>query len=1104
MITSNQQKLLNRFRVSKKAFLLLAFLFVLAAGAQTIALQATATPETCAGNGTLTFSTTGSPQQGTVNYKIYKLPNTTTAIYNGPAGTLSGQQAGNYKVVATYTVNSTPQTDEATVEIQNQVVFFSFTAQATDALCGNDGIINVIATTGTAVTYQIISGPVTAPPQASGIFRGLPPGFYMVKATDACGSAPVVSLNVFSKAPVLSLSPAQFPDSELPACNLITVSNAVTHLTAPVIAYPLSATFTVYPPGGGTPLYFTQTIAAGGEDYQEIEQEIPFYYDTPYYYDLVVTDPCGNRYSQLRNLVNEKLYALLNFDNVKCNKVALLVLDKFVPPYTATFIQSPPGFVPSAVNATYPNPFNDALAIFGDEQNGIPNGVYKISVTDACGHTATVEEELLPDPDPTAKGSAANTDCVNNLGSISVSIASREIDSIKITSAPPEYITMYSATLPQDVSSAVVPAEGLKLDGLPPGTYVFDIYDTCGFHYTPPTTVIVPNFTFPTIIVLQRQDCAPGLGTIMLTKSLTAASITAAPAAYIQSLPQNISNLINPDGDIYLEGMPPGNYTFSLTNTCEGTVTKSINIIGNEISRNDFTYTPYCGSFDLEMYHTGTPTASVKFWLQREYGTGTNIWGHPDGSTPYNGTLPNATNSAELVNNTLMYSLMYPTGHYRVIKSYRAFSPTATDGIKDCTETIYDFSYYNDLKIFNAELLNCGGSTANIRINTDGVSPMTYTITHKNNIPFTLNNANNNIFTSLDPATYTVRVQDPCGHDETLIFNVANLPPPVNAYPAPDITVCDAGNDLVESYDLSQQDDSIRGSQPATSVRITYHYTLADAAQGLNETTQNITVIGITTIYARATLIKTPNCYAISTFRVVPLRMPELTLNENQHGCEGRPNAITADAGYMSYEWSTGETTQTIYPEHAGDYTVTVTNTNLCTASKIITLATTAAAEIKQADISDWTDKDNTITIIANTTGGSEEYIEYSLDNILWQDSNIFTGLPAGKYTVYVRDKLGCGGSGPLNTYLLTYPKYFTPNGDNINETWRIKFSAVAEPGLMVYIYNRFGKLITGFGTNSEGWDGTLNGTALPSTDYWFVVRRQDGKEYRGHFALIR
>ena len=39
---------------------------------------------------------------------------------------------------------------------------------------------------------------------------------------------------------------------------------------------------------------------------------------------------------------------------------------------------------------------------------------------------------------------------------------------------------------------------------------------------------------------------------------------------------------------------------------------------------------------------------------------------------------------------------------------------------------------------------------------------------------------------------------------------------------------------------------------------------------------------------------------------------------------------------------------------------------------------------------------------------------------------------------------------------------------------------------------------------NSVGWDGTYNGTKMISDDYWFVVKREDGREHRAHFTLKR
>jgi gliding motility-associated-like protein len=76
------------------------------------------------------------------------------------------------------------------------------------------------------------------------------------------------------------------------------------------------------------------------------------------------------------------------------------------------------------------------------------------------------------------------------------------------------------------------------------------------------------------------------------------------------------------------------------------------------------------------------------------------------------------------------------------------------------------------------------------------------------------------------------------------------------------------------------------------------------------------------------------------------------------------------------------------------------------------------------------------------------------------------------------------------------------PNGDGFNDNWKIKFSD-NEIGLSIQLFDRYGKLIKEL-QNNIGWDGTFNGHELPATDYWFVVTRSNGKEYRGHFSLKR
>lgn len=90
--------------------------------------------------------------------------------------------------------------------------------------------------------------------------------------------------------------------------------------------------------------------------------------------------------------------------------------------------------------------------------------------------------------------------------------------------------------------------------------------------------------------------------------------------------------------------------------------------------------------------------------------------------------------------------------------------------------------------------------------------------------------------------------------------------------------------------------------------------------------------------------------------------------------------------------------------------------------------------------------------------------------------------------------------------YAITYPNFFTPNGDGYNDFWNISnLPETFEP--KIYIFDRYGKLIKQINPYGNGWDGTFNGQNLPSTDYWFkleYVENGTNKEFKSHFSLKR
>ena len=316
-------------------------------------------------------------------------------------------------------------------------------------------------------------------------------------------------------------------------------------------------------------------------------------------------------------------------------------------------------------------------------------------------------------------------------------------------------------------------------------------------------------------------------------------------------------------------------------------------------------------------------------------------------------------------------------------------------------------------------------------------------------------------------------------------------------------SICDELNDGSEAINLTNYTTNLITS---TGNTFNYYNSLAGATnQNASDLIQNPNnynlIIGTDTIYVR---IDSPNtCFQIVLLNLTLLAKPIVNILDTMPICEGSSININAGAGYDNYLWSTNQTTPSINVTQPGNYSVTVSENHgslICATTKNFTVVNSNIGTVSQIITSDWTNSENTITVLL-TAGSVGNYV-YSLNGIDFQSSNTFTGLENGQYTIYVKDLNGCGIVDE-EVYLLMYPKFFTPNGDSFNDTWRIKFSET-ETNFSVKVFDRYGKFITQFGANSAGWDGTFNGNNLPSSDYWFVITRENGKEYRGHFSLKR
>lgn len=349
--------------------------------------------------------------------------------------------------------------------------------------------------------------------------------------------------------------------------------------------------------------------------------------------------------------------------------------------------------------------------------------------------------------------------------------------------------------------------------------------------------------------------------------------------------------------------------------------------------------------------------------------------------------------------------------------------------------------------------------------------------------------------------TITARIinttsQDPDGvcYDETQITFTVGSAAIANA--VSDFVECDDDNDGQFAFDTSNLETTVLNGQ--TGMIVTY---TDESGNSLPSPLPNPFLTDTQTITVRVENQLNAACYDESTIDFVVIEQPVLLMEDSWPICEGGTVEISADAGYDEYLWSTGETSQTIVVEAEGTYEVTATNTYgnlICSTSKTVSVTNSNVATITNIETIDWTQNNNSIIVFVD---GNGDY-EYSLDGIIYQDSNEFTNLIIDEYTIYVRDKNGCGIT-TESVYLLYYPKFFTPNNDSYNDTWQIK-NVNHEPNSKVYIFDRYGKLLKQISPTNSGWDGTFNGEQMPTDDYWFVFERQNGNTYSGHFALKR
>ncbi len=220
-----------------------------------------------------------------------------------------------------------------------------------------------------------------------------------------------------------------------------------------------------------------------------------------------------------------------------------------------------------------------------------------------------------------------------------------------------------------------------------------------------------------------------------------------------------------------------------------------------------------------------------------------------------------------------------------------------------------------------------------------------------------------------------------------------------------------------------------------------------------------------------------------------------------------RDQTTVLDAGdFSTYQWLGGSQNRRITVTDTGYFQVMVTDMHTCKGSAGFHIEGFAESPANFLP-ADTTVCSHDVTMLATYR---------SFDRYLWSTGETGPSLKvsqAGQYRVEVVDEKGCFGTDSSRVTAkdceakIWFPNAFTPNGDGVNDVFRLKFPGRAA-NYHLEIFNRWGQRIFESMDPSAGWNGVFSGLEQPVGTYVWMVRwsSQDGVAHHdeGTVVLIR
>ncbi len=251
------------------------------------------------------------------------------------------------------------------------------------------------------------------------------------------------------------------------------------------------------------------------------------------------------------------------------------------------------------------------------------------------------------------------------------------------------------------------------------------------------------------------------------------------------------------------------------------------------------------------------------------------------------------------------------------------------------------------------------------------------------------------ILANIPAGTYTVTVSDAQGCSTTQVIELPE-PAPLNIAVTTTPSACNSATGTATA--------TVSGGTPP------YTYLWSNGQTGPMAT-------GLAPGNYSLTVSDAHNCQKAVLFTIVQPDPPVIDIEATDVSCPGAADgSLTANANGgtppYSFQWSNGQNGPTIFNLPAGNYSVTVTDANGCTATAMASVnePPQMVLELSSTPESCMGDNNGSATVTVQS-GGTPPY------TYLWSNgatTQTITGLAPGSYSVTVTDAHGCSASGDV------------------------------------------------------------------------------------------